>query len=120
MTHLTTLDELKQHITLLVSVEESDALFVSFYLNLEDGGALGRAALAQRASVLRHILMGNDLADLEQALPGPGWTCAACKAMGTDMPKTPLCPQCDQASVRPLDVKEALPRLAGQFAATSF
>ena len=68
MTHLTTLDELKQHITLLVSVEESDALFVSFYLNLEDGGALGRAALAQRASVLRHILKGNDLADLERAL----------------------------------------------------
>lgn len=68
MTHLATLDELKQHITLLVSVEESDALFVSFYLNLEDGGASGRAALAQRASVLRHILKGDDLADLERAL----------------------------------------------------
>lgn len=68
MTHLTTLDELKQHITMLVSVAESDALFVSFYLNLEDGGADGRAVLAQRASVLRHILKGNDLADLEQAL----------------------------------------------------
>ena len=68
MTHLTTLPELKQHITLLVSVEESDALFVSFYLNLEDGEAGGRAALAQRASVLRQILKGNDLADLERAL----------------------------------------------------
>lgn len=67
MTHLTTLDELKQHITLLVSVEESDALFVSFYLNLEDGGA-GRAALAQRACVLRHVPKGYDLADLERAL----------------------------------------------------
>ncbi len=66
--HLTTLDELKQHITLLVSVETSDALFVSFYLNLEDGGALGRAALAQRASVLRQILKDNDLADFERAL----------------------------------------------------
>ncbi len=68
MTHLTTLDELKQHITLLASVEESDALFVSFYLNLEDGGASGRAALAQRAGVLRHILKGNNLADLERTL----------------------------------------------------
>ena len=68
MTRLTTLDALKQHITLLVSVEKSDALFISFYLNLEDGGALGQAALAQRAGVLRQILKGNDLADFERAL----------------------------------------------------
>jgi len=68
VTHLTALDELKQHITLLASVEESDALFVSCYLNLEDGGGGARAALAQRASVLRHILKGSDLADLERAL----------------------------------------------------
>jgi len=32
-----------------------------------------------------------------------------------DVPETPVCPQCDQASVRPLDVKEVLLRLAGQF-----
>ena len=31
------------------------------------------------------------------------------------LPETPVCPECDQASVRPLDVKEALLRLAGQF-----
>jgi len=37
MTHLTTPHELKQHITLLVSAEESDALFVTLYLNLADG-----------------------------------------------------------------------------------
>ena len=36
MPHLTTLDELKQHVTLLASVEESDAPFISCYLNLED------------------------------------------------------------------------------------
>ncbi len=68
MTHLTSVDELKRHITLLVSVEESDALFVSFYLNLEGGEAGGRAALAHRASVLRQILKGNDLEDFERAL----------------------------------------------------
>ena len=39
MTHMTTLDELKQHITLLASVEESDAPFISCYLNLENGQA---------------------------------------------------------------------------------
>ena len=29
MTHMTTLDELKQHITLLACVEETDAPFIS-------------------------------------------------------------------------------------------
>ena len=37
MTHLTTLDELKQSITLLASVEASESPFISCYLNLEDG-----------------------------------------------------------------------------------
>jgi len=68
MTHLTTLDELKQHITLLASVEESDAPFISAYLNLENGQAGWRETIDERAHVLRRILKGNDLADLEEAL----------------------------------------------------
>ncbi len=68
MTHLTTLDELKQHITLLTSVEESDAPFISAYLNLENGQADWREALDDRARILRRVLKGNDLADLEEAL----------------------------------------------------
>ena len=68
MTHLTTLNELKQHITLLSSVEESDAPFVSAYLNLEDGRDGWCAALDERERVLRHILNGDDLADFEEAL----------------------------------------------------
>ena len=39
MTHLTTLDELEQHIALLASVEESGAPFISAYVNLESGQA---------------------------------------------------------------------------------
>jgi hypothetical protein len=68
MTHLTTLDELKQHITLLVSVDESDAPFLSCYLNLEDGPDSWRKTLDDRASILRRILKGNDLTDLEESL----------------------------------------------------
>lgn len=68
MTHLTTLDELKQHITLLASVEETDAPFVSAYFNLEDGQAGWRETLDERARVLRRILKGDNLADLEEAL----------------------------------------------------
>ncbi len=67
MTHLTTLDELQQHITLLASVEESGA-FISVYLNLENGQAGWRETLDERARILRRILKGNDLADVEEAL----------------------------------------------------
>ena len=68
MPHLTTLDELKQHVTLLASVEESDAPFISCYLNLEDEPDSWRKTLDDRARVLRRILSGNDLADFEEAL----------------------------------------------------
>ncbi len=68
MTTLTTLDELKQHITLLASVEESDAPFISCYLNLEDGADSWRETLNKRALVLRRILKGDDLEDFEYAL----------------------------------------------------
>jgi hypothetical protein len=68
MPHLTTFDELKQHVTLLASVEESDAPFISCYLNLEDKPDSWRKTLDDRARVLRRLLNGNDLADFEEAL----------------------------------------------------
>ena len=68
MTHLTTLDELKQNITLLPSVEESDAPFISAYFNLENGPAGWRETLDDRARILRRVLKDNDLADFEEAL----------------------------------------------------
>lgn len=68
MTHLTTLDELNQQITVLASVEESDALFISVYLNLEDENTDWRETLNNRARLLRLILKDDDLADLNEAL----------------------------------------------------
>jgi len=68
MTHLTTLDELKQRITLLASVDESDAPFISCYLNLENGPDSWQKILDDRASILRRILKKNDLADFEEAM----------------------------------------------------
>ena len=68
MTHLTTLDKLEQHITLLARVEETDAPFISCYLNLENGQTSWRDALDERAHILRRLLKGNDLADLEESL----------------------------------------------------
>ena len=68
MTHMTTLDELKQQITVLASVEASDAPFISCYLNLENGQTGWRDVLDERARILRRILKGNDLADLEETL----------------------------------------------------
>ncbi len=68
MTQLTTLDELKQHITILASVEETDAPFISCYLNLEDDQDNWRQTINDRARLLRLILKGDDLDDLEYAL----------------------------------------------------
>jgi len=68
MTHLTTLDELNQQITVLASVEETDALFISVYLNLEDETTDWRETLNDRARLLRLILKDDDLADFNDAL----------------------------------------------------
>jgi len=68
MTYLTTLDVLTRHITVLASIEESEAPFISCYLNLEDGPDSWRETLDGRARTLRRILNGNDLADFEDAL----------------------------------------------------
>lgn len=68
MTHMTTLDELKRQITVLASVEESDAPFISCYLNFENGQTGWRNVLDERARILRRILKGNDLTDLEETL----------------------------------------------------
>ena len=68
MTHMTTLDELNQHITLLADVEETDAPFISCYLNLENGPAGWRDALDERARILRRLHKGNDLSYIEEAL----------------------------------------------------
>ena len=68
MPHLTTLDELKQQLTVLTCVEESDALFISVYLNLEDEKSDWRLTLNNRARLLRLILKDDELADLNDAL----------------------------------------------------
>ena len=68
MTHMTTLDELKQQITLLASVEASDAPFISCYLDLDNGQTGWREVLDERARILRRILKDDDLADFEEAL----------------------------------------------------
>ena len=39
MAHLTTLDEIHQHITLLACLDEFEAPFISAYLNLESRDA---------------------------------------------------------------------------------
>jgi hypothetical protein len=68
MTHMTTLDELKQHITVLARVEATDAPFISCYLNLENGQTGWREVLDERARLLRRVLKGDDLDDFEEAL----------------------------------------------------
>lgn len=47
--------------------------------------------------------------------PDPGWICTACNISSTEAPETCECPVCGKSSVRPLDIKEELLRLAVQW-----
>ncbi len=68
MTHLTTLEDLKEHIALLARVEQSDAPFISCYFNLENEQPRWRDVLEERASILRRIFKGDDRSHLEKVL----------------------------------------------------
>ena len=68
MEQLTTLDELRRQIGALACIDETEAPFVSCYLNLEQGEAGYREALEDRASVLRATLDGDARADFEAAM----------------------------------------------------
>ncbi len=73
-------------------------------------------AVAGSAATLEALSWGevDTLVMATDYQPDPGWTCMDCKAIGTEVPETPVCPRCGEAAVRPLDVREALLRLAGQ------
>ncbi len=68
MEQLTTLDELRRHIGVLACVDETEAPFVSCYLNLEQGEAGYRKAFEERASALRATLDGDAREDFEAAI----------------------------------------------------
>jgi protein required for attachment to host cells len=65
---LTTLDELRRHIAVLACVDETEAPFVSCYLNLEQGEDSYRKALEDRARALRSTLEGDAKADFDAAI----------------------------------------------------
>jgi len=73
-------------------------------------------AVAGSVDTLDALLWGevDTLVMTSDYQPDPGWTCIACRAIGTETPETPVCPQCGKPAVRPMDVREALLRLAGQ------
>ncbi len=68
MEPLTTLDELRRNIAVLACIDESEAPFVSCYLNLEQGASRYRKALENRVSALRATLDGDARADFNVAI----------------------------------------------------
>ena len=68
MEPLTNLEELRRHIAVLASVEETEAPFVSCYLNLEQDAASYRKVLANRALALRYSLEDGARADFNAAI----------------------------------------------------
>ena len=65
---LTTLDELRGQIAVLACVDETEAPFVSCYLNLEQGADGYRKALDARAHDLRGTLEGEARTDFDAAM----------------------------------------------------
>lgn len=65
MEQLTLLDDLRRQIGVLACVEETEAPFVSCYLNLEQGEAGYTKTLEDRSLVLRTALDGDARADFE-------------------------------------------------------
>ena len=68
MEPLTTLDELRRHIAALACVDETEAPFLSCYLNLEQGEAGYRKALQDRALAMRSTLEDETRADFDAAI----------------------------------------------------
>ena len=68
MEALTTLDELRRHISVLACVEETEVPFVSCYLNLEQGKAGCREALADRARNIRSTIENQAQAEFDSAI----------------------------------------------------
>ena len=68
MKSLTTLDELRRHIAVLACVEETEAPFVSCYLNLAQGEDGYRGALRDRALAVRATLEREARADFDVAV----------------------------------------------------
>ena len=46
--------------------------------------------------------------------PDPGWFCKTCRAIGVDTLHLSECSRCGESSVGPVDLREAMVRLAGQ------
>ncbi len=102
--------------TLSSFIEHEEHESQSVAESLIEGLRSQNLAVAGSAATLAALRLGdaNTLVMAIDYQTDPGWTCTACRAIGTEAPETSVCPQCDKPAVRPLDVREALLRLAGQ------
>lgn len=107
-------DVVKATLSSFIEYEEQDSQSVAE--RLIEGLRSQNLAVAGSADTLDMLRWGNvdTLVMNSDYQPDPGWTCSACRAIGTETPTASTCPECGQATVRPLDVREALLRLAGQ------
>lgn len=68
MERLTTLDELRKNIAVLACIEETQAPFVSCYLNLEQGDVSYRKIFEDRALAMRSTLEAEARSDFDAAI----------------------------------------------------
>jgi hypothetical protein len=102
--------------TLWRFIEHEEQESQSIAHRLLDGLRSQNLAVAGTAATLDALRWGevDTLVMSSDYQPDPGWICAACKVLGTEVPDRPECHCCGEPAVRPLDVKEAMLRLAAQ------
>ncbi len=102
--------------TLSSFIENEETESQSVFKSLIKGLRSHNLTVAGSAATLDALRWGDvdTLVMVSDYQPDPGWTCMACRAIGTEVPESYQCPQCDKPAVRPLDVKDVLLRLAGQ------
>jgi peptide subunit release factor 1 (eRF1) len=103
-------------LTLSSFIEQEEHQHRTIAERLIEGLRSQNLAVAGSAATLDALRRGevDTLVMASSYQPDPGWTCTACRAIGTELPETSVCPQCGNLSVRPMDVRETLMHLAGQ------
>jgi rubrerythrin len=103
-------------LTLSSFIEQEEHKHRTITERLIEGLRSQNLAVAGSAATLDALRWGevDTLVMASNYQPGPGWTCTACRAIGTGLPETSVCPQCGKPSARPMDIRETLLHLAGQ------
>lgn len=114
MEHDQPLDIVKATLSSFIDYEEQESQEIADKLVQQLNGQ--NLAVAGTNDTFDALLWGevDTLVMSSQYDPDPGWRCKDCKHIGINKPHVDVCPICDKQSIQPIDLKEAILRLASQ------